>query len=282
MNIYTAHHQCVVVLLPLDSRDIITDVSSLLAPFDANAKLEEYQEKCLCFGRQASEEVTDLAELAYTTIGEMVGKFGELCGDKQARLWELRATYHEVTEAEQLEYKNLLKDIKRIDEEVFGPFNQAYVKELEKHPLKDQPDPKCLRCFGHGHFPSTSNPQGIWKEWKIGGGYSGLFDESTYTFDVDEPCFGCSDEFRSRQPARLKQYEGDVVAVCSITETIDVPDAIVTPDGLWHKAQDYYTGRDRMMDIEGNDADHEAWTKGYHELLAENFTCLAVVCDLQN
>lgn len=138
-------HFFTVVLVPASalSQDIEAKVSELLAPFDEEIEVPEYQRECWCLSSVARHHARTVAE----------AKVGKL-GDFRKRYWELPDP--------KPEWMEFIKEYLTCEE------------EAEKaHPLYGKPNPECSECHGTGTYPSTYNPRSKWDWWRIGGRWDG-------------------------------------------------------------------------------------------------------------
>lgn len=192
-------HFMTVVLLPKGTTDIKAEVGRLLAPYDENLEVPEYDQRCWCVGRQAEREADDEADKQVGTVDALRTSFHAAHGDKpedeQDALWRQH----------------------------FAPHVAAAKVALEAHPLKDAADPECEECNGTGTHKSTSNPKRKWDYWRIGGRWDGAIQGKPRESDRG---FNWGDEHES--------LTYNLASAADLIEQ-EPPFAIVTPDGEWHE-----------------------------------------------
>lgn len=248
-------------------------VAALLAPFDGKSQFEPYELECQCSKHRIAREANVIAD---RTFGDIYDRFRADHGEVEERMWSLFEIYSGATveERERMrpEYQAVRDEMARRCDEYWGPRERAYADAIKNHPLKDTPDPDCQECGGRGFVSTTANPQGRWKQWRIGGQFTNFFGG-----EADELS---SDELGSEQPSFYKRWGWDVLPVRDILENPEMPGDLITPDGKWHYINQFYTNMD-IMDVEAEEKEWADWPKRYRELLEANSNSIAVVCDLE-
>jgi hypothetical protein len=158
-------HFCLYVLLE-SPFDVEREVERRLAPFDENLKVEEHDAECYCdydlshsVAMRRAEAETGLTVEALRESHDAIPAYRRPAWrDHIAPLWDAKDRY----------YKEL------------GPNVQF--------------DSDCDTCKGTGVRRTTSNPQGHWDWYSIGGRWMGRFAEG-YDVEKDpknlEPCIPC-------------------------------------------------------------------------------------------
>lgn len=192
-------HFFTIVIVPEDTKDIEGAVRDLLAPFDENLNVPEYETDCWCVGLEARNYAHEQANKAYDF-------------DK------LRNEYWAIPEDSRPEWLDFAKDY------IEGR-DKRYEDELKNHPLKDKPNPECEECNGTGRMKTTYNPKSKWDWYRIGGRWDGVIRN----IDVE------SDDGGFNFGSQHETLEMNTAPVSEILENKIVPFAIVTPDGEWYE-----------------------------------------------
>ena len=295
-------HFSVVVLLPRNTprnREVIEEkAGELLAPYDENLEVPEYDCECWCLGHVAQKEVGEITDKKYGTIGEIRNKFwkdhpgpqapmetADISKEEMKKLWEKYSKEEAVHN--------------KIWQKLTGPRFKEFEKLLKKHPKRKASDPDCEECHGKGTYRSTRSLKAKWDWWTVGGRWTGGFDPGydpdedprnleecnlckgtgTRTMPVPgEPdwkpkkgeCNGCGGKGISTK-FQLAPFTRDVMPANKIPKDY-VPFAIVTPDGKWHEKGEM--GWWAMVSNED-----KSWEKKGKELLWKHELCLAVLVD---
>lgn len=209
-------HFWTVVLVPGGTVDVEGEVSQLLAPYDENIEVEEYEEACYCVGWQAQVDARKRVQREHTDVEvartRLRGEFNQIKQEaREATHGEVGAAwagfddsivqihidnYHSTPELEalktrevalQVEWKALVEREEQLEQE--------YDRQ---HPYHAKADPDCEECSGTGKRMSTYNPDSQWDWWQVGGRWTGAFtaaDEQPYEPGMDpgniETCVIC-------------------------------------------------------------------------------------------
>lgn len=135
-------HYLTYVLIPSDAEEIEATVANLLAPYDENLEVDEYETACQCRRLKARRRATEMVE-------KELGKITEPEGLLNAR-----------TKAE---YKQIAWWYGLIA-------NRSEVEKLIREQLlkTEDPDPDCFYCDGTGIRRTRFNPKGRFDWWQIG------------------------------------------------------------------------------------------------------------------
>ncbi len=225
-------HYLTYIVVPGKTKNIQKAVGKLLAPYDENAEVEAYQIVCSCVSHRARQE-TGVSE---PTISMPPARHGD-----------------------QVDYLILLpKDLdsyirswKRFVDR-YGDLWFTNKSLLQFH----QPEPGCMACHGTGLFNDNSNPQGKWDWWIMG---------------PDSRFHGvlCAARCKDAQKDKLS----DVLSLRDLNvKELQLPDAIVTPDGQWHE-QLY------VPFVGCTVIDEKAWRVTLETILMENCDASLVAVD---
>lgn len=272
-------HFFTLVLVPNGTEDVEWAVENLLAPFDENLEIDDYQTQCFCIRNRASRKAEQEADSRFGTIDQLRERFaveyvlpeglndGESCWLRQQAWTEFIKDFIELREDRTRE---LLKSV--------------------------GPDPECEDCEGTGVVTTRYNPDAKWDWWQIGGRWTGVLTDhdpetdprnletcrsctgtGVYTNPQDGlsgVCHQCSGSGQSTKwPTQWASYDGDVVPVSDL-ELTEYPEALVTPDGQWHQeAEQGWFG------CTSCDIDYKEWEELVDALLEKYGDCTAVVVD---
>lgn len=128
------------------------EVSRLMAPFDENLDVPEYQRECSCRGSAARKLVREAIDNEFGSIESNRNVLHASPGFKEMTHEQVNARWAEIT-AERFAKQD------RMMAEIAGD---------------ETPIPDCDDCHGTGSFPSTYNPQSKWDWFEIGGRYEGV------------------------------------------------------------------------------------------------------------
>ena len=298
-------HFSVVVLVPRntpkDREAVQAAVGELLAPYDENINVPEYDKKCYCVGRKAQEEAGKAADKKYGTIDQLRSTFWKTHKPLEMPLID-RETSRDDEKELWTEYNKKEKENDKAWRKHIAPWEKMSEAEFKKHPGKDKPAPKCEECKGKGVSKSTYNPKSKWDWWVIGGRFTGGFTpeyepgkdpqnietcdlcEGTGTRKVPVPvdpkwkpkpgeCNGCNGKGK-KVAFTLAEYGGDIMLASKLPKDY-VPFAIVDPKGQWHEK-----GEMGWWAMVSNEKDEKAWEKEAKDLLSRYDLSLAVLCDL--
>lgn len=196
---------------PAADRLVQEQIERLLAPYDENIQVEEYDRECYCLGSEAHEKARQIRD-----------RFVRHNGLKD--IGQIRADYWALPEDEQTSERW---------EEMIGRWKRLYDVTLARftEEFRTRADPECPNCHGTGTYRSQYNPASKWDWWRIGGRWDGtILGPDVADSRRTHKGFNFSDanEHWENNSARIK----DLLIGEELTF---VPFAIVTPDGAWHE-----------------------------------------------
>lgn len=239
-------HFFTVVLVPKGTDDVRAKVAELLAPFDENLEVPEYDRPCYCVGSRARLEALEQAQAETQTIDAYREAFNQT-----------------LTPEERKPERVFDEDLDERWQQFIAPLTEAKQRLLASHPLREAPDPECTSCHGSGTYRSAHNPKAKWDWWVVGGRWDG---EVQRTPRRSEGGFNFGDHHHLLEP--------NEVAVAEIHRDV-IPYAVVTPDGEWH-------GRGEMgwFGMSSGDQPKDEWTAEVQRLYEHHSDCIAIGCDL--
>jgi len=241
-------HFFVAVVVPDTTKDVQSELERLLAPYDENMEVAEYDEECWCVGRQAKDDADRAANLR---IGKTIS--------------DLRDEYWAMGEDERPEWKEHIADWIRAREDAF-----------DKHPLKTAAEEDCEECGGTGERKTTYNPKSKWDWWRVGGRWCGSIRGAYRAGTDDMGGFNFGDEFEGLGENSIHVKELIPALDDPDNDTNPCPFALVTPDGVWHER-----GEMGWWAVVRDEKDHDTWkaqVKALLEPLAEGH--IAIGCDM--
>lgn len=277
-------------------------VSEMLAPYDENIQVPEYETDCHCIGDVARQDARKVAEEKCGTIDDLRKSFAEKYPVDESNIQEAI-----LSDEREKAWKEHIAEYLRVEKEAF-----------ENHPMKDKPDPTCgfyhedydghkkgeryddnSGCGGTGKYLTTYSSKSKWDWWTIGGRWQGALDKD-YDYTKDErnwetcricygsgmrsdvlgcnerakdpnyTCNGCNGTGKSLKFTLAPHEKGNYKNVSDIHDF--VPFAIVTPDGEWHERG--HMGWWAMVSDEKDN-----WEEEVKKILEENKGHLAVLVD---
>ena len=223
-----------------DQEAIKAKVAELLAPYDENTEVPEYDTQCGCVDWRATVDSRDASE--------KVHPIDELREQLTKELPELSPTddaYEERKAKREARWKELLEPRDKVEKEVH-----------EKHPLKDTPDPKCEECKGSGTVKSTYNPKSKWDWYCLGGRWDGmLYGEEYAKGRQTHNGFNFSDKNHTLSP--------NIRPANDVIKEGFRSFALVTPDGEWHE-------RGRMGWWASVSDENNSWEDDFDSLLKQH------------
>lgn len=188
------------------------DPDELLAPYDENLEVPEYEDSCWCVNEIASraayednadalQEIRDSEEIMRTEL--------RMLSDEANRIPQVaevgfvlvgigKKFDHYISVVGELPELLELRDReKELAQRWFASHDrrEAIIKAAtEAHPMHKKPDPDCQECGGTGKVMTTSNPDGQWDWYQVGGRWTGWL-EPEYEPHMDprntEQCMLC-------------------------------------------------------------------------------------------
>lgn len=187
-------HFYVMAIVP-QGDDYESKIAPLMAKYDENRDVPEYEKPCYCVGRKARYLARAEADYEVGTIDSLRDSFAKdhpLPAGKTG-MFDLDA---DQDEARRVAW-----------EKHIAPYLDIEKRTLEKHPDRNAPNPKCDECKGTGKDRSTYNPDSKW-DWYVEGG---RFLDS------------------------IPEGGSPVRAILAAWTPQSAPFAILTPDGAWHQ-----------------------------------------------
>jgi hypothetical protein len=254
-------------------------VDELLSPFDAELEVPEREETCICVKEAASRLArADADSQTGTPRAELSQRFREAHGRELEQILASRTP--NIARGRQLNEQWLA---------ITAPWRRAYNAALGPAMATAKPEPDCEFCEGTGRHRTTSNLNGKWDWYVIGGRFTGVLDGYDPEQDpenwetcplchgtgqrtdmvVEGGCNGCRGRGRALKE-RWKPHPGDT-RPASLLPPDYTPYAVVTPLGEWYEiAQPGYHGT----------VWEEYWMAQVRELLQRHSDCLATIVDI--
>lgn len=254
-------HFYTVVLVNKDTQNIEDEVEKLLAPYNENIKVEEYDRKCYCINSIASSESWKMAE-------EKHGSFDNLRNSYWKKVEQLMPSGITTMDKDYWHKREEISE--KVDWKQHVQHFTQYAEEKEKaHPAYQKPDPKCSECKGSGTYKSTYNPDAKWDWWVIGGRWDGTiknnYQSSDGGFNFGAKHHGVENnttptsEFLKMVQNDPKQY----------------PYALITPRGEWCEK-----GKMGWFGMSSDEKNVDTWHSTVQAILKQYENCVAVGCDL--
>lgn len=258
-------------------------VERMLEPYSEHIEVEPYMKKCYCVGLIAQQE-------SFVAASVVVGK----------SINDYRIEYFNMEEDKRPEWKVFIKD-----------FLNAESQSVDKHPMKNKPNPDCANCNGTGEYETTYNPNSKWDWYQIGGRWTGLFsdydptkDERNYSEcnfcngtgdregwvyyengerkfkdDWAEECNGCNSCHGTGKSLNygFVPFPGDVTKVKNVLNNWSedkVPFAIMTPNGQWIER-----GEMMMFGMVDNEKEKNVWIRQCKAIMEEYDEATIIVVD---
>jgi hypothetical protein len=301
-------HFYVLALVPTDDLSVISDhnevysvLSDLLAPYDENITVDEYDTECYCVGKEAEHQARKQCEAQLGTFDALRDRYWarvDAMIPQEIILKGGEKYYNARDEAsEKISWEDHISHFIKLEKDL-----------TKQHAMYGKPDPKCEECDGTGTHPSTYNPKSKWDWYSIGGRWSGVLDDYNPADDPnnveqcwlcngtgmrndalgqqerlknpDYTCNGCSGKgSKTKWPTDWKQYSGDIQPsdkVASLIKANDqhCPYALVTSDGQWHER-----GQMGWFGMSSNDMDQNEWREAVVKMLEDSPNTVAVVVD---
>lgn len=255
-------HFYTVVLVPKYTQDISAKIEELLAPYDENIEVEEYDRECFCVNVEAKNAGWKAAENKFGPFNDLKKRFRDKVEAEMPNgLNRSDPGYLDIVEetGQRLNWKEYIRKF------------MDYADQVEtNHPMHNKPDTKCDECNGTGYYRSTYNPNSKWDWWVVGGRWDGVIRNSIR--DDGNGGFNVEDEHH--------QLRYNTIDCKSFLENVkkdsgQYPFAIITPNGEWcEKAKMGYWATTR------NDKNIDIWHETVNEILEKHGSCIAVGCDL--
>ena len=148
-------HFYTVVIVPdgTEPQSFHDEVERLLAPYDENIEVPEYERDCHCIGRVAR-------------------KFGKAEAEKVKKIDTYRDEWNRKAKEAGKDMMESFLDQKGW-EEFIADWTKIKEEKEKEHPDYGKPDPECDDCNGTGKYKTTYNPKSKWDWWVIGGRWDG-------------------------------------------------------------------------------------------------------------
>lgn len=152
-------------------------VAAALERYDEAREVEPYQAPCPCVGLQArlaslpdpGDQLIELKKIAVEMWRKL--RLQAMASIDPAEKTLLEAEAEEVF-AGQVEFEKQIRLVER--------------GRQEAHPLAGKADPDCPDCSGSGQVLSTTNPEGEWDWYEIGGRWSRSLPNASDTMPVSQ------------------------------------------------------------------------------------------------
>lgn len=199
-------HYGALVIFPEDAdlTNVRAALEPIMAPFDENTQVDEYDKPCHCIGSVALRAARDHADRMCGTLDALRASFGIAWGTDNPRPDWNTASEAEIDAHAARERAAWIAHV--------APYEAATEAFLAARADRESPDPSCDECLGTGTYRSTYNPKSKWDYWYLyddrrGGGFN---------------------------PTTIAGYDNATpFALTDLSPTWSAY-AIVTPDGEWH------------------------------------------------
>lgn len=203
-------------------------VQALLAPFDENEDVPEYDRPCYCIGGAASRAAREEADRVVGTHDDLRVRMNEEV-PKPTMPSSATATREEIEafwNGPEYEAWDKASDAKWA--ELCAPWDAVYEQTLSARPDKDAPNPECNECHGVGTNKSNYNPKSKWDWWDIGGRWYGQLTENIPSDDSWEAHYT-----RAMNTPVHRKVKDNSCYVRMIPESFPGFFALLTPEGDW-------------------------------------------------
>lgn len=265
-----------IALVPNDEGDPYDTIGRLIAPYSESVEVSPYTVGCWCVGRVAMREAIATADARYGPYGERELRISDAIrntiGDPPDHPQDpddfMRWMEESRANPDHPQYQ-WVERVNALRKELNAPY-QRYLDEVEhSHPLYKQPDAECLDCHGSGLRETTSNPQGYYDYWGIGGRWDGAMIEVIREYPAGGVDFGVDGLWLTANTCVAKVY---VEWLRSGKHS--APSVIVTPGGEWLEIgrHGWWGSRNDMMS-------QQQWNERFCEVLDQYPDHFAIACD---
>jgi hypothetical protein len=238
-----SHYVCLALLPAAPGPDVQRVLEGLLARYDENREVPEYERECDCASRLAVDTARAHAELMTgETLWGLRQKFDACYAEDVARLKAMDAWDQELVDTMDERWQEFTS--------AFRGIGQAKLESLKPWP----DDPTCRACGGTGKEKTTYPPEAKWDWWVIGGRWDRLLPGEANACPVEA----------------LIQHN-DTAAY----NDRFLPYAMLGPDGTW-----YARGRMGSFGMSSDEYDRKAWAGEVRAILARHPGHWAVLLDL--
>jgi len=255
-------HFYAVVLVPRESTDIEYEVKKLLASYDEDIQVEEYDKKCWCVNREARSAGWKAAE----------DKFGSFNDLRESYWKKIKIKIPSHIKFGSDEYWRRESEAKEeLDWGEFTSHFTSYSDQFTKnHPDYDKPSLECDECSGGGTYKSNYNPDSKWDWWVIGGRWDGVINSNPR--DDRNGGFNFGDEHHQLKHNTISTV--DYLKTCK-EDNNQYPFALVTPNGEWCEK-----GKMGWFAMVADEKEIDNWNDTVNYILEKYNDCIAVGCDL--
>jgi len=206
-------HYYMIAILPKDTHNVEKRIEEMVAPYDENKDVPEYDRTCWCIRQSHDKAVTEAAEKELgSTWKQLRESFGEI---RKSLPKPTKKNFEKFWALEQAAWKKHTKPLLDLE--------KKYDTQFPSAPVSD-----CPECKGTGTYRSTYNPKSKWDWYRVGGRWDGTIQQKeSQRRDKKDGGFNFADEH--------EQVVHNWAPIKHLLRIKEIPFGIITPDGEWHE-----------------------------------------------